>query len=85
MTIDSFAAVLATNQFSGSERVLFLLGSAFFIWSAVRGVKTGKVSLKFSTFRRSNEVFLFWFGIVMNILIGIIGLTGFIFGRDIWK
>jgi hypothetical protein len=52
---------------------------------AVRGISTGEVPLKFSTIRRSDGRLLFWFGIGMNILIGVICLLGFIVGRDIWK
>ena len=50
---------------------------------AVRGVSTGEVELKFSTIRRANGEFLFWFGIVVNILIGIMCLLVFVFGPDI--
>jgi hypothetical protein len=85
MPIARFAALIATNQYSGTDRFLFLLGSAFCIWMAVRGVSTGEVPLKFSTIRRSDGKFLFWFGIGMNVLIGGICLLGIIFGRDIWK
>ena len=85
MPIASFAALIATDQYSGTDRFLFLLGSAFCIWMAVRGLRTGEVPLQFSTLRRSDGALLFWFGIGMNILIGVICLLGFIFGRDIWK
>jgi len=85
MPIDGFAALIATNHYSGTDRFLFLLGSAFCIWMAVRGVSTGEVPLKFSTIRRSDGKLFFWFGILMNVLIGVMCLLGFIFGRDIWK
>ena len=83
---DTCALVIATNQYSGSERFLFLLGAAFCIWMAVRGVKTGEVPLQLATLsRRSHGAVKFWFGIVVNVLIGVLCLLGFIFGRDIWK
>lgn len=84
--IDICAVVIATEHYSGSERFLFLVGAAFCIWMAVRGVKTGEVPLQLATLsRRSHGPIIFWFGIVMNILIGVMCLFGFIFGRDIWK
>lgn len=86
MPVDSFAALMAINSYSGTDRFLFLLGAAFCIWMAVRGVQTGEVPLQFATLsRRSHGPVIFWFGIVMNILIGAMCLLGFIFGRDIWK
>ena len=84
--IESFATVIATNHYSGSERVLFLLGAAFCIWMVVRGVKTVEVPLQLATLsRRSHGPIIFWFGIVMNVLIAVMCLLGFIFWRDIWK
>jgi len=77
--------ISTVNQISGTDRFLYLLGSAFCIWMAVRGMSTGEVPLQFSTLRRSDGRLLFWFGIVMNIVIGTILLLVFIFGRDIWK
>ena len=86
MPTHGFAAVIAAQQYSGTDRFLFLLGSAFCIWMAVRGVKTGEVPLQFATLRRrSHGPIVFWFGIVMNVLIGAMCLCGLIFGRDIWK
>ncbi len=86
MLLENCAVVIVTSQYSGSERVLFLLGSAFGFWMAVRGVKTGEVPLQFATLsRRSHGPIIFWFGIVMNVLIGVMCLLGFIFGRDLWK
>jgi hypothetical protein len=86
MDLVSRAAMLAGEQYSGSERFLFLLGSLFCFWMVVRGVQTGEVPLQFATFsRRSHGAILFWFGMVMNVLIGAMCLLGFIFGRDIWK
>ena len=84
--IDSFAAVITTNQYSGADRLLFLLGSVFCIWMSVRGVKTGEVPLQLATLsRRSHGALLSWFGVVMNVLIGAMCLLGFIFGRDVWE
>jgi hypothetical protein len=84
--LENYAVVIAASQYSGSERVLFLLGSAFCFWMAARGVKTGEVPLQLATLsRRSHGPIIFWFGIVMNVLIGAMCLLGFIFGRDIWK
>jgi len=84
--IDICAVVIATQQYSGTDRFLFLLAAAFCIWMAVRGVKTGEVPLQFATLsRRTHGSIIFWFGIVMNVLIGVICLLGFIFGREIWK
>jgi hypothetical protein len=48
----------------------------------VRGMSTGEIGLKFSTFRRSDGELLFWFGMVMNVLIAVILLLAFIFGRS---
>lgn len=80
------AVVITVSQYSGSERVLFLLGSAFCFWMAVRGVKKGEVELGLATLsRRSHGPIVVWFGIVMNVLIGAMCLLGFIFGRDLWK
>jgi hypothetical protein len=77
--------VLSVQPYNASERVtLFLLG-ALVLWFAVRGVSTGEIHLKFSTFRRSDNEPLFWFGIVMNFLMGAMLLLGAIFGTDIWK
>jgi hypothetical protein len=77
--------VLAVKQYSGVDRFLLLPASAFCFWMAVRGVSTGEVPLKISTLRRSDGVLLFWFGIGMNTLLGVVCLLGFIFGLDIWK
>lgn len=86
LPIDICAVVIATDQYSGSERFLFFLGAAFCIWMAVRGVKTGEVPLQLATLsRRSHGPILFWFGIVLNVLIGAMCLLVVIFGRDIWK
>jgi hypothetical protein len=71
--------------FSVSERVIILLLGVLAIWFAIRGVSTGEVPLKFSTIRRSDGPLLFWFGIGMNIFLGITCLLGSIFGGDIWK
>lgn len=81
----SFAMVLVVKQYSGVDRFLMLLASVFGFWMAVRGVSTGEVPLKFSTIRRSDGELLFWFGIGMNILLGVMCLLGFIFGKDLWK
>lgn len=78
--------VVATEQYSGMDRILLLLGSAFCFWMAVRGVKKGKVELGLATLsRRSHGPVVVWFGIVMNVLIGTMCLLFSIFGRDIWK
>ena len=71
--------------YSASERVTLLLLGALAIWFAKRGVSTGEVDLKFATFKRSENELLFWFGIGMNILMGITLLLGAVFGTDIWK
>ena len=85
MPIDRFVAAMAAEQISGSDRFLLLMGSAFCIWMAVRGVSTGKVPLHFVIFKRSNGELLFWFGIGINILIGIMCLLFCITGRDFLK
>jgi hypothetical protein len=77
--------VFAMKQYSGVDRFLFLLAGIFCLWSAIRGLSTGEIGLQFATFKRSNSELLFWFGIGMNILIGLMCLTGFIFGMDLWK
>lgn len=77
--------MIAVRQYSAFDRFLLLPAAALFIWFAMRGVSTGEVPLKFSTLRRSGGKLLFWFGIGMNILLGIMCLLGFIFGMDIWK
>ncbi len=77
--------MLAMKQYSGVDRFLFLLAGIFCLWSVIRGLSTGEIGLKFSTFRRSDNELLFWFGMVMNILAALICLTGFIFGMDLWK
>jgi hypothetical protein len=78
--------ISTANQISGFDRFLFLLGSAFCFWMAARGVKTGEVPLQLATLsRRSHGPIIFWFGIVMNVLIGAMCLLFSIFGRDIWK
>jgi hypothetical protein len=71
--------------YSASERVTFLLLGALAIWFVKRGVSTGEVDLKFSTFKRSENELLFWFGIAMNIFIGATLLMFVIFGTDTWK
>ena len=71
--------------YSASERVTFLLLGALAIWFAKRGVSTGEVDLKFSTFKRSENELLFWFCIGMNIFIGTMLLMCAIFGSDTWK
>jgi hypothetical protein len=71
--------------YSASERVTFLLLGALAIWFAKRGVSTGEVDLKFSTFKRSENELPFWFGIGMNIFIGAMLLMCAIFGSDTWK
>ena len=71
--------------YSASERVTFLLLGALAIWFAKRGVSTGEVDLKFSTFKRSENELLFSFGIGMNIFIGAMLLMCAIFGSDTWK
>jgi len=75
----------AAKQYSIVDRFLLLPAAALFIWFAVRGVSTGEVPLKFTTLRRSDGELLFWFGIGMNILLGVACLLGFIFGMGIWK
>ena len=86
MPIDIYAAAIAIERFSGTERLLFLLGSAFCFWMAVRGVKKGEVELGLATFsKRSHGPILVWFGILVNVLIGAVGLLSSIFGRTIWK
>jgi hypothetical protein len=79
------ATVLATTQYSASERFLSLLLGALAIWFAIRGVSTGEVPLKFSTLRRSDGAPLFWFGIGVNFIIGVALLLGSVFGMDIFK
>lgn len=76
--------MLAATQYSASERFVFLLLGALLIWLAIRGMSTGEIGLKFSTFRRPDGAPLFWFGIVTNFLFGIGCLLGFVFGMDIW-
>lgn len=84
MPVDIYAVATATDRFTGSERVLFLLGSAFCFWMAARGVKKGEVPLQLATFsRRTHGPIIFWFGILMNVLLGVMGLLAFIFGRNI--
>jgi hypothetical protein len=77
--------VLAVQPLNASERVTLLLLGAVAIWFAIRAVSTGEIELKFSTFKRSDNEPLFWFGIGMNILMGIMLLLGAIFGTDVWK
>jgi hypothetical protein len=77
--------VLTVKQYSAFDRFLLLPAAALAIWFAIRGVSTGEVPLKFSTLRRSDGALFFWFGIGMNIFIGIMCLLGFIFGPGIWK
>jgi hypothetical protein len=77
--------VLAVKLLSSSDRFLGLLAGGFFIWFAIRGVSTGEVPLRFSTLRRSDGAPLFWFGIGMNLIVGIGCLLGFIFGIDVFK
>jgi hypothetical protein len=77
--------VLVVQPYNASERVTLLLLGAVAFWFAIRGVSTGEVDLKFSTFRRSDNELLFWFGIGMNILVGTMLLLGAIYGTDIWK
>ena len=71
--------------YSASERVTFFLLGALALWFAKRGLSTGEVDLKFSTFKRSENGLLFWFGIGMNILMGAMLWMGAIFGTDTWK
>lgn len=71
--------------YSASERVTLLLLGALAIWLAKRGVSTGEVDLKFSTFKRSENELLFWFAIGMNIFMGAMLLMSAIFGSDTWK
>lgn len=71
--------------YSASERVTFLLLGALALWFAKRGVSNGEIDLKFSTFRRSENELLFWFGIGMNIFVGAMLLMWAILGSDIWK
>jgi hypothetical protein len=77
--------MLAAEQYSTLDRFLFLGFAALSFWFAKRGVSTGEVPLKYSTVKRSNGELLFWFAIGMNILLGVMCLLGFIFGRDILK
>jgi len=78
--------ILTADHFSGTDRILFLLGSTFCFWMAARGVKKRKVELGFATLsRQSHGPIVLWFGIVMNVLIGAMGLLFSIVGRDIWK
>jgi hypothetical protein len=85
MPIDRYTAFLAAKQYSASERLLLFPLGALAIWFAIKGVSTGEVPLKFSTLRRSNGKLLFWFGIVMNLVLGVMCLLGFFFGMEIWK
>lgn len=86
MPIAIHAAAIAIERYSGSERFLFLLGSAFFFWMAVRGVKKGEVELGLATInRRSHGPIFVWFGILMNVLIGTMCFLSSIFGRVVWK
>ena len=71
--------------YSASQRATFFLLGALSIWFAKRGMSTGEISLKFSTFKRSENELLFWFGMGMNILAGALFLICAIFGTDIWK
>lgn len=71
--------------FSVSERITIFLLGVLAIWFAIRGVSTGEVPLKFSTIRRSDGPLLFWFGIGMNIFLGISLLVESIFDGVIWK
>lgn len=76
--------MVATQPYNTSERVtLFLLG-ALAIWFAVRGMSTGEIGLKFSTFRRSDNEPLFWFGVGMNLFMGAC-LLSLSFGVDFFK
>lgn len=76
--------MVATQPYNTSERVtLFLLG-ALAIWFAVRGMSTGEIGLKFSTFRRSDNEPLFWFGVGMNLFMGAC-LLALSFGVDFFK
>jgi len=77
--------VFVNKPYSALDRFLMLPVAALCIWFAVRGVSTGEVPLQFATLKRSNGELLFWFGIGMNVLIGVMCLLGFIFGMDIWK
>ncbi len=70
---------------NASERFTLLPLGVLAIWFAIRGISTGEVPLKFSTIRRSDGELLFWFGVGMNILIGVMLLLWSIFGREIWK
>ena len=70
---------------SATDRFLFLPLGLLALWFAMSGISTGEVPLKFSTFRRSDNRLLFWFGIGMNIFAGTMLLLEFIFGRDVWK
>lgn len=71
--------------YNTSERVTLLLLGALAIWFAIRGLSTGEIGLKFGTFKRSDNVVLFWFGIGMNFLLGTMLLLGAIFGAQIWN
>jgi len=75
----------AMNHYSASERFIFLLLGVFCLWDARRGLSTGTVWLKFGSIKRSDLAPLFWFGIGINVILGIVLLLGFVFGTDVWK
>jgi hypothetical protein len=79
------AIAFAGEHYSTSERITILLAGMLAFWFGIRGISTGEVPLQFATLRRSEGAPPFWFGIAINLVIGIVCLLGSIFGFDFLK
>lgn len=75
------------SGYSGAvlERFFFLLASVYFFWNVARGRTAGTVWVHFGSIRRSQDETLFWFGMGINVLLGLAFLLGFVFGTGFFK
>lgn len=74
--------LVALGHLNTSERVTVLLLSVFAFWLSLNGLRTGRVWLKYGEVKRSDDPQLFWFGVVLQILFGLILLQACILGTD---
>lgn len=76
--------MLAMNHYSLTERFISLLLGLFCFWDVKRGMSTGTIWMELGSIRRSDLAPLFWLGIVINIVVGLVCLLLFATGTDPW-
>ena len=71
MLMDGEEMLLLVAGYNGLDRVFALLLAAWCFWDVYAGMTKGRISMKFSTFKRAKSPLFFWVAFVFNLVAGI--------------